>query len=337
MTSAESSKLLPAVSVIMPCYNAGRFLASAIQSVLDQDYPGSLEVVVVDDGSTDDSALVASRFEGVVVLRQSNEGPGAARNLGLAHAQGELIAFLDADDVWMPGCLLPRVQCLMQNPDVALVFGDFTRWAPSSPELGADSEYPDRLPACVADAVTSGWLFPEILLDPIVHIITVIARREVFNAIGAFDTLLRTGEDYDLWIRASRRFRFQKIDRFVARYRQHSEGTTKIPRAENNEYKVAIRAMEAFGLLGQRGIPLNRELMKARLHKMCFDHAYLHFWHGDAGIASIGFRRAIQHNRRRVKAWVYMLLATCKSWIYPSSRLDVERRMTKISSDARGR
>ncbi|MBP1464212.1 glycosyltransferase family 2 protein [Candidatus Chloroploca sp. M-50] len=111
------------LSVIIPVYNGERFLAEAIQSVLDQTLPPD-EIIVVDDGSTDGSAaLVAARFAEVRLLRQTNRGVGAALNLGLSHAHGDLFAFLDADDRWLPDKLERQVAALSADPALDMVFG----------------------------------------------------------------------------------------------------------------------------------------------------------------------------------------------------------------------
>ena len=110
------------ISVIIPVYNGARFLAEAIQSVLDQTLPPD-EIIVVDDGSTDGSAAIAAQNEGVFVLRQPHYGVGAALNLALNHASGDLLAFLDADDRWLPDKLEKQVAVLMADPPLDMVFG----------------------------------------------------------------------------------------------------------------------------------------------------------------------------------------------------------------------
>src|SRR5690349_9034781 len=101
---------LPLTSVIVPCYNGGRYVATAVQSVFRQSYP-RIEVVVVDDGSTDDSPAILAGFgEAIRYVRQTNQGLSAARNRGIKEARGELLAFLDADDVWLPSKLATQVQ-----------------------------------------------------------------------------------------------------------------------------------------------------------------------------------------------------------------------------------
>src|SRR5829696_2931566 len=110
----------PLVSVVVPCYNQARFLGEAIESVLAQSHP-LFEVVVVDDGSTDDTSEVAARYPGVRLVRQENRGLSGARNAGLARSRGEYVVFLDADDRLLPGALEAGVERLGANPQCAFV------------------------------------------------------------------------------------------------------------------------------------------------------------------------------------------------------------------------
>src|SRR2546430_1228645 len=113
----------PLVSVILPVYNREKSVARAVESVLAQTYR-PLELIVVDDGSTDGTRGVLEQFGGrIALLRQPNAGAYSARNLGLRHARGELVAFIDSDDIWLPHRLSAQVP-LMRRPDVGLVFGD---------------------------------------------------------------------------------------------------------------------------------------------------------------------------------------------------------------------
>src|SRR5574343_830718 len=118
----------PLVSVIMPVFNASSTLAQALNSVLWQGYE-AIEIVAVDDGSTDVSLHVLSAYgDAVRVLQQHQQVPASARNLALQHASGQYIAFIDADDVWLPGKLLRQVTYLQRHPDASAVFGRFSRW-----------------------------------------------------------------------------------------------------------------------------------------------------------------------------------------------------------------
>ena len=317
--SGQEPARWPSVSVVMPCFNAEAFVGDAIRSILAQVYPGRLEILVIDDGSTDASVRVAQGFDLVRVLRQSNRGPAAARNLGLANSSGEVLAFLDADDLWTPGSLTSRVEQLVTHSDTGVVFGNFTRWTPSAQPGEPDLEVPDRLPAHALDALDLGWVYPTILLDPIVHIVATVVRRSVFDEVGGFDASLRTGEDYDFFIRASMKFRFRRVDRIVARYRQHAASITRVPQPGNNEYLVVSRAMERFGIVGPAGARVDPRLLQQRLHRMCFDHALQHLSTGDPAIAAGGFRRALRHDPWRAKAWLLAALATVKGTL-PRSR-----------------
>jgi len=123
VTSASAVLSANAVtSVIVPVFNGERFLAEALQSVLAQTLPPD-EIIVVDDGSTDGSAALAAQFPRVLVLQQPNRGAGAALNLGIRHARGDLLAFLDADDRWLPGKLAAQSAILAADATVDMVFG----------------------------------------------------------------------------------------------------------------------------------------------------------------------------------------------------------------------
>jgi len=300
----------------MPCYNAQAFIGDALQSILAQRYPGPLEILVVDDGSSDASVQVASAFPHVTVLQQRNAGPAVARNLGLQRACGDLIAFLDADDVWTPDSLCCRVEPLRADPSAGVAFGNFTIWTPTEDLAG--SEMPCELPASVLGACRTGWVYPEILLDPIVHIIATVVRRSVIDRIGGFDTGLRTGEDYDFFIRAAQHCRFICVDAVVARYRQHPTSITRRPQPNNNEYTVVRRAIDQRGTTGPDGRQLDPRLLAQRLQRMCFDHALLHLRQGDPAIAARGFRAAIAHHPWRLKSWLFAALATVKATLRPA-------------------
>jgi len=174
----------PLVSVILPTYNAMAFLAQAVESVLTQDY-SQMELLVIDDGSTDGTAdHAALQDPRIRVLRQKNAGPAAARNLGLAHAQGELVAFIDADDFWLPGKLRTQVAYLLAHPDVHIVFGGFTRWEAQADGSFATPAVTSFAGGPLALAQPSGWIYPDLLLDSVVHIITALVRKPVFDKVG---------------------------------------------------------------------------------------------------------------------------------------------------------
>jgi len=184
----------PVVSVVIPTYNYGRYLGQAIDSALIQASGDlTLEVIVVDDGSTDDTAGVVERFGSAVRYeRQENRGPSAARNRGIAEARGDFVAFLDADDHWLPGKLALQLRELSVRADTAGVHSAFIVQLPSG-ETGRVGRYwrqPGHHPT-----------FRDLLRGNSINMSTVLIRRETLASVGPFDESLRTAEDWDLWLR----------------------------------------------------------------------------------------------------------------------------------------
>src|SRR5215212_1699019 len=120
----EQEVVVGLVSVVIPCYNQAHFLGEAIESVLAQSYP-NFEIVVVDDGSTDDTSEVAAYYPGVRLVRQENKGLSGARNVGLARSEGEYLVFLDADDRLLHEALEAHLEHLKANPECAFVSGHY--------------------------------------------------------------------------------------------------------------------------------------------------------------------------------------------------------------------
>ena len=187
----------PPVSVIIPAYNAERVVGRAIQSVLEQDWPPR-EIIVVDDGSTDATRAVVAKYPPPVkYLHQANAGAGAARNLGVAMATGDWIAFLDADDYWLPEKLRKQLLLLSANPQLVWIAGAFSIC--SHGILLRHSRHPqtDRLlqESVVTDAIEALAAKWQIWTG------TVMVRKDVLARVGNFDLKLKRAEDIDLWVR----------------------------------------------------------------------------------------------------------------------------------------
>jgi len=198
--------MTPTVSVVIPAYNSAHFLPKAIASVRAQQWPG-LELIVVDDGSTDDTEAVVrelSRGEDVRFLRQENAGAESARNKGIATARGEWIAFLDADDVWLPGKLEAQFVELEKRANAAFSYTDETLRFESGKE---------RDVKCGKDGRP---LLLQLLGGNLFATPTVIVRRDCLQEVGLFDARLRTGEDWDLWIRLAAHFEHARVARPLA-------------------------------------------------------------------------------------------------------------------------
>jgi glycosyltransferase involved in cell wall biosynthesis len=182
----------PLVSVIIPAFNRGWCLREAVDSVLAQEFT-DFELIVVDDGSTDGTAglLEVCRSE-VRLLRQANRGVSAARNRGIAAARGQLIAFLDSDDLWLPRKLSTQVEFFRVHPD-ALIVQTEEKWVRKGRRVNPGKRHRKR----------SGMIFEASLDLCLVSPSAVMVRRELFDRVGLFDEGLPACEDYDLWLRVS--------------------------------------------------------------------------------------------------------------------------------------
>jgi len=185
----------PQVSVIIPTYNRAGCLREAVDSVLAQKFRG-FELIVVDDGSTDETPQLLREYgSSIRMLRQENRGVSAARNAGIAASRGELIAFLDSDDAWLPGKLARQVEFFRQNPEI-LICQTEELWVKNGRRVNPGQRHRKR----------GGMIFEPSLALCLVSPSAVMLRRELFEQVGLFDERLPACEDYDLWLRVSCRF-----------------------------------------------------------------------------------------------------------------------------------
>jgi glycosyltransferase involved in cell wall biosynthesis len=198
----------PLISVIVPSWNAADFLPEALESIRAQKYT-PLEIIVVDDGSTDHTPNLIQSWSDVRHLRQVNQGPSAARNAGIEAARGELLAFLDADDLWTPDHLDRLLLPLLANP-------------PAQFAWGASRVLDHRIEA-------DGQFHWEVLHDsqPQFLIGSGLYRRSAFDTVGRFDPALRFAEDVD-WIATARQLGVAhvQVPELVLIYRKHQGGMT---------------------------------------------------------------------------------------------------------------
>ncbi len=200
----------PTVSVIVPVYNGEQFLAEAVASVRAQNY-APLEIIIVDDGSTDGTAEVARGLgDDIQYVYQPNAGPAAARNRGVRLARGELIAFQDADDLWVDDKLAWQLALLAQHPAAQGVLGQSQRV-----QLDADGML-SPLPGVLGAP----------RLQPLLH--TALFRGKIFNRVGLLDETLRCGEDLDWYLRALEQdIALITHPETVLLYRQHQANLTR--------------------------------------------------------------------------------------------------------------
>ena len=196
MTTGSSRTPRPLVSVVIPAYNAEGYLAATIESVLAQTYR-PLEVLVIDDGSSDGTVALARSFgDPVRVIEQENKGPAGARNTGFAEARGDIIALLDADDLWMPERLTACVDLLQSDPTLGFVTTDAYLIEEDTPTerryYGDYQRYPFPERGAQLDEIAKrNFVFVSVVFD-----------RRLFDLVGArLDERLWGTEDYDLWTR----------------------------------------------------------------------------------------------------------------------------------------
>jgi glycosyltransferase involved in cell wall biosynthesis len=219
----------PLISVMIGAYNAAPYLGEAIESVFAQDYE-PIELIVVDDGSTDGTADVARSFARVQVIQQENGGNGAARNRAVENASGELYAFLDADDRFTPGKLTLQKAALDADPGLDIVFGHVREFL--SPELDEETRASLRPPA--PDPMP--WAAPNLML----------VRRESFERVGPFTTAVRVGVTVDWFARAAEAgLRYSILPDVVLERRLHTQNNGLRESASRSQYLEVIRqAME---------------------------------------------------------------------------------------------
>ncbi len=228
----------PKVSTVITCYNYGRFLAAAVESALAQTY-ANLDVVVIDDGSTDDTRHVIEPYLRdcrVRYIRQENRGQAAAKNLGIHSTDGELVAFLDADDVWEPRKLEKQVP-LFERAEVGLVYSGVSMIDESGAPLPFEGFQGYLSPR-------SGRVTEWLVFDNIVPFSSSVVRRTCLNACGGFDESLKMGIDWDLWLRVSLHNEFAVVNEPLLKYRVGHAG--QMSKRTDERFKAADGILRRF-------------------------------------------------------------------------------------------
>ncbi|WP_240336854.1 glycosyltransferase [Rufibacter psychrotolerans] len=207
-TAQEHQLTMPLVSVVIPCYNHAKYLPEAFQSVWQQDHP-AVEIIVVDDGSADNTRQVVESTPGVKYVYQVNQGLSAARNTGIKHAKGAFLVFLDADDWLLPGAISTNLEYLQQDPKLAFVSGAHIKVFEKE---GLRKDEVWEVPSHHYRQLLQG--------NYIGMHATVMYRRWVFDEF-LYDNSLRSCEDYDLYLKITRRYPVAHHTSKVAAYRLH--------------------------------------------------------------------------------------------------------------------
>ena len=214
----EQEIVMGLVTVVIPCYNQAHFLGEAIESVLVQSYP-NFEIIVVDDGSPDDTSEVAASYPKVRLIRQENQGLSGARNTGLRHSKGEYVVFLDADDRLLPEALEAHLDHLEAHPQCAFVSGPCRRIAAD----GSPLPTPSRL------HVEGDHYLMLLHRCYIVPPAVVMYRRAILETVGGFDTSLSPSADHEMYLRIARKFPVCSHENVVAEYRRYGTSMSDNP------------------------------------------------------------------------------------------------------------
>lgn len=310
---------MPTVSVIIPTYNRAQYVCEAIDSVLTQTYK-DFEIIVVDDGSTDNTpTLVPSYGPPVKYIRQDNQGVSTARNRGIYHASGKYVAFLDSDDMFYPDKLSVQVSVMEAHPRESFSFTDYSQ-GPNLP--------PKRIGRAKRHRIDPDDIFYSLCRRIIVHTVTVMAKREELLSVGLFDPTLRAAEDFDLWLRLSRRHAGRFIENVLTFHREHSQRTMRtlmFHRNYCNTYTLQLRRWNQY----------NASLAERKaLHRSYIDTLLQLGWcerrHGNVRNAGGAFLRAAKLDPAgaRWKHGMRGLVYYCCPWVIKAvCRLRKDGRM----------
>lgn len=265
-----SQAAVPTVSVIMPAYNVAPYISETLDSIFAQTFP-DYEVIVINDGSPDTVELervLEPYLNRIVYLKQENRGAGSARNAGLRRARGEFVAFLDADDLWLPDYLSEQL-AFMRSDDYDLVYADALLFG-RSPLAGR---------TFMQIAPSNGAVTFQSLINGQCNIITsgVLARRRPILEVGLFDEQLRNSQDFELWVRLVRhgaRLNYQRKLLLHYRYHENSLSGDALNQIKR-ELRVLGKIKSSYDLTpdehrevsqAMAAIEMNLELETGKLH-----------------------------------------------------------------------
>jgi glycosyltransferase involved in cell wall biosynthesis len=300
------------ISVIIPTYNSANFISEAIGSVLHQtcsDY----EIIVIDDGSTDNTKeIIEKYFPQVKYFYIPNQGVSRARNYGIQMARGEFIAFLDADDLWLPEKLEKQLEVFKADQELMMVFTE---------NLDFDTDGFRKTLYWKKERLMKGDVVKNIFLYSNVTTSTVMVRRQVFWEIGCFEESLKAAEDDNLWMRIALKFRIHLLDEVLVHYRWTEDS---LSRSANNLLDGVIKNLE---LIENRYPDLRRHLgrfiLRRKKSDIYFSYGYFLFSRRNYAISRRYYLRSIVLYPK-INRLIYCILT-----IFPPSIIDKVRNMKR--------
>lgn len=300
----------PLVSVVVPVYNNQETITETLASIFSQDYK-NIEVIVVNDGSTDDTAAVLDRYKDVAkIIHQTNAGSAVARTQGIKNASGKYIAFLDADDLWVPWKISTQVGYLEKNQDIGMVFNSWIELHNSS----------DQLPKCPPDSRLleeidedkSGWLYTRLLMECIIHTSSVVLLKTLCDQAGGFDDNLRRGQDYDYWLRISQLTKITKLKSVLSAYRIHPTSITQKAPDKNFEAILLNKAIKRFGLRDKDGTEISRRIIRERMANSWKSFCWQVYQAGQYSKCFYSALKIIKYRPFWYLGWKYLLASLAK-------------------------
>jgi glycosyltransferase involved in cell wall biosynthesis len=290
----------------VPAFNAERFIAGCLESALQQTIQ-DFEIIVVNDGSTDgteDLVLATSqRHPGKIrYFKQRNRGPATARNFGAAHARGRYLAFLDADDVWLPRKLEVLLDVFEKNPEAGFCYSD-------AYAISADGKYGKTLMQYNRPA--SGWILPDLLQHNFIPLSTGVVKRRCFNEVDGFIDGITHAEDYQLWLKLARSWPARYVSEPLIGYRRHEAGLSR---------NVELMRKSAISLLTQFSTEfpeVRRRYSRSLREGIANNHYLLGFYYyktNSFAKAAGSFARSIFYNPGKLPAWKGLAILALIPW-----------------------
>ncbi|MEW6608546.1 MAG: glycosyltransferase [bacterium] len=278
------------ISIIIPTYNAENFLPQAINSVVEQTYQ-DIEIIVVDDGSTDNTKRIIEPFmDKIYYIYKDNGGPASARNVGIKSSKGEYIAFLDADDIWLPQKLELQINLFQQCQEIDWIHTNLVLIDESGNVIGIRK----------LTEILSGSIFKILFMENWVLTSSVMMKRECLKIIGNFDETLSVNQDYDLWLRLSHYYKCGYLEQPLVKYRiHHAQNTKKIERLFFYEKAVIEKTIQNFPEIAGKS--------KLRYGKLYFKWGCRYFEISELQEARKKFKTALSYQHLNPKYIIYYL------------------------------
>ncbi len=271
----------PLVSIVIPSYNCERYIRQTLQGIVAQTVT-DWEAIVVDDGSTDATVAIASAIDPRVrVVQQANAGVCVARNRGYAESAGSYLCFMDHDDYWFAEKLERQLGWMQRMPELGVVYSTCIRWHSAGgvfppPESLRPASDEDTL-----DAEFTGWVYHQFMRDSCALTSSALIRREALEKCGLFDADLAYSEDWDLFLRISRHYRFAQMHWPSTLYRQHLNQGSRVARPRDFRSDLLLRAEKDWGLIGPDDKAIDRAEFQQLVARYRMEYGRQHLASGD--------------------------------------------------------